>query len=265
MGWYAESNWTWSDSMISNYIELNKVLRKITNLVMDLQDTEINDPDGYSVAKVNDYLDSEVNELERLWPKNVSKRTLTSLKIVVGKTVKDYLSIKRQISLIGDSLDKYFISQPTTEVKFTIIDYLHPRIISSSYAQFKNGLFRDAVLNSIIAVFDYIKERTGIGTDGAELVGEVFSLSNPKLVISNLSTENGKNEQKGMLQILQGAYVGIRNPKAHSLLTDLDERKAAEYLIFASLLARRVEEAHIVEKTQQPIQEISSLKVNRFL
>lgn len=45
------------------------------------------------------------------------------------------------------------------------------------------------------------------------------------------------------MQILVGAYLGIRNPKAHSLNHDLDPEKAAQYLIFSSLLARRIYEA----------------------
>ena len=37
------------------------------------------------------------------------------------------------------------------------------------------------------------------------------------------------------------------NPKAHSLAHDLTQLTAAQYLVFASLLARRVEEAHLVK------------------
>ncbi len=49
------------------------------------------------------------------------------------------------------------------------------------------------------------------------------------------------------MQILSGAYQGIRNTKAHSLEHDLDQVKAAQYLVFASLLARRVSEAKKIE------------------
>jgi hypothetical protein len=45
------------------------------------------------------------------------------------------------------------------------------------------------------------------------------------------------------MQIFKGAYQGIRNPKAHSLTHDLTAMKAAQYLVFASLLARRIDEA----------------------
>ncbi|MDA8119644.1 MAG: TIGR02391 family protein, partial [Gammaproteobacteria bacterium] len=79
--------------------------------------------------------------------------------------------------------------------------------------------------------------------DGQGLVSEVFSVERPLLVFSDLESESGRNDQKGFLQILTGAYIGIRNPKAHSLRHDLDKKTAAQYMIFASLLARRVTEA----------------------
>jgi hypothetical protein len=48
------------------------------------------------------------------------------------------------------------------------------------------------------------------------------------------------------MMILQGAFRGIRTPKAHSLHHDLNNLRAAQYLVMASLLAHRVEEAEIV-------------------
>ncbi len=116
-------------------------------------------------------------------------------------------------------------------------------ICESSYNHFRAGRYRDAVLNALVAVFDLIRCRTGLERDGAQLIAEAFSLESPKLVFSNLDTEFGKNDQKGFIQILQGAYLGIRNPRAHSLSTDLDQFKAAQYLVFASFLARRIDEA----------------------
>jgi len=49
------------------------------------------------------------------------------------------------------------------------------------------------------------------------------------------------------MNILSGAFQGVRNTKAHSLEHDLDQAKAAQYLVFASLLARRVSEAKKVD------------------
>jgi hypothetical protein len=67
------------------------------------------------------------------------------------------------------------------------------------------------------------------------------------LILSELDTESGQNDQKGFIQLFSGSYQGIRNPKAHSLNHDLTEMKAAQYLIHASLLARRVSEAQQVK------------------
>ncbi|WP_455388509.1 TIGR02391 family protein [Petrachloros mirabilis] len=125
---------------------------------------------------------------------------------------------------------------------------LHRVIIRSSYRQFQRHMYRDAVLNSVVAVFDLIRMRTGLDEDGISLVARVFSLTDPILVLSTLESESGRNEQKGFIQILQGTYIGVRNPKAHSLNADLTEDEVMQYLVFASLLARRVEEAVLVER-----------------
>ncbi len=125
---------------------------------------------------------------------------------------------------------------------------LHPVISEHALPQYKDGHLRDAVLNSITAVFDLIRQRTGLSEDGDKLIGKAFSLDKPYLVLSEIETESGKSDQKGFMQIFNGAYLGIRNPKAHSLDHDLNPIKAAQYLVLASLLARRVEEAKAIKR-----------------
>lgn len=122
-------------------------------------------------------------------------------------------------------------------------ELLHPAICEHSFPHYINGHYREAVFNSIVAVFDLIRERTGLDLDGSNLVSEAFSLDRARLILSEIDSESGRNDQKGFMQIFSGVYLGIRNPKAHSLVHDLDKTKAAQYLIFASLLARRVQEA----------------------
>ncbi|WP_083768542.1 TIGR02391 family protein [Trichlorobacter lovleyi] len=88
-----------------------------------------------------------------------------------------------------------------------------------------------------------IRERTGLDKDGSELVTETFSLQRPILVVSTLDTESGRNDQKGFIQMLLGIYQGVRNPKAHTLNMNPSQNVAAQYLVFSSLLCRRVEES----------------------
>jgi len=231
--------------MIQKYIELNRILRKITYYMWDASwpmleaDTE---------STILNYIEREVSELERVWPKGLTKKPITNLKNKLKLEKKNLLKIiDKDIKVIEDTIDDYCLSQPITDVSVGIVDYLHSTIISSSYSQFRNGQYRDAVFNSIVAVFDLIRSKTNLDKDGATLVDEAFSLTQPKLVISELKTESGRNEQIGFMQILKGAFQGIRSPKAHSLFTDLDKLKASQYLIFASLLARRIEEAEKVD------------------
>ncbi|TAM42076.1 TIGR02391 family protein [bacterium] len=206
------------------------------------------DGEIYIIGTIKTYIEGDIKKLRHLWPNDLSKELLCTLEKIVQKADRDTLSeIRDQITQIEELTDDYFSKQPSNAVPGNIIDFLHPKIVESSYTQFRSGLFRDAVFNAFVAVFDLIREKTKIDRDGADLVAEVFSLAKPKLVFSSLKNASGINEQKGFIQILQGAYQGIRNPKAHSLETDLNEVKTIQYLVFASLLVRRVDEARKVK------------------
>ena len=95
---------------------------------------------------------------------------------------------------------------------------LHPVVREAAYDRFLNGHLREAVLNSILAIGDQLRARTGLELDGDELIGRALSLEDPYIVLSELKTTSGKNDQKGFMQILKGAFQGIRNPKAPALL-----------------------------------------------
>ena len=104
------------------------------------------------------------------------------------------------------------------------------------------------MLNSITALFDHIRSITKLKLDGGPLIDKAFSVEKPYLILSDLDSDSGQNDQKGFMLVFKGAFQGIRDPKAHSLDHDLTEEKAAQYLIFASLLARRIDEAKVVMK-----------------
>jgi len=124
-------------------------------------------------------------------------------------------------------------------------DLLHPLIKQHAYPQFKEGRLRNAVLDALISVDDLIRERTSLELDGPNLIDRAFSLTDPRLIISDLDSESGRNEQKGFIEILRGAYSGVRNVNAHSLQNNLDSQTAAQYLVLASLLARKVDFASL--------------------
>lgn len=234
--------------MVSWYISVNTILREMREKSLDGIEKLLADNEP-SAKIINDYLKRDYERLDRVWSENFYQKDLGNLgrHIKFGK-IQDYEDILRiDIPAVEIILDK-FLENETNKDKKGFEEFLHPIVYKSAYRHFQDGDYREAVLNSIIGVFDYIRQRTGITLDGTNLIGEALSLENPYLILSDLDSLSGKNDQKGFSQIFQGAYVGIRDPKSHTLKHDLTREKAAQYLIFASLLARRVEEAKLIKK-----------------
>jgi uncharacterized protein (TIGR02391 family) len=238
--------------MIDKYVALNRHLRAIATRCRDAIEAESYDDNGYVQGVIVDYVQRDVRDLLHAWPVDLDNIVVRQIGQRVGETglkSETFQAILTDLlPRVEDQVDAYFASRPSGDLSSALLDLLHPAVFESSYTQYRAGRLRDAVFNAIVAVFDLLRARTGLDRDGAQLVAESLSLERPRLIFSTLSTESGQNEQKGFIQILQGAYLGVRNPKAHSLTSDLDVVKAAQYLVFASLLARRIEEAQVANQ-----------------
>jgi uncharacterized protein (TIGR02391 family) len=165
-----------------------------------------------------------------------------------GKSPSDFSNV----SISADGVKKYAkllaISEAETQRELIFKQLLHPTIIESSYGLLLNGHLKEAVLSAITVVFDSVKEKAGLSDDKKSLATFVFSAENPKLRLGDLSTDTGKNIQLGFMNILNGAHQAIRNPLAHTTRFNLDEDKARQVLVFASLLARYVDESVVVNQ-----------------
>jgi uncharacterized protein (TIGR02391 family) len=207
------------------------------------------------------------SSLNQLWAKRFPITELGDLgrHIHFGEAQEYEDILHRDIPSVEEIAEKHLLKVEGKLKEIGFENLLHPIIIKNAYREYRDGHLHDAVLNSVIAVFDLIRQKTGLKKDGEGLIGKALSTKDPYLILSDLESDSGTNDQIGFIQIFQGAYKGIRNPKAHSLQHDLTEGKAAQYLIFASLLARRIDEAHVVKngpkklaqgkrvKKQQPI------------
>lgn len=241
--------------MIDRYISINRTLRAIMRHCITAAEIDGQD-DGTVLMIMLEYVENDLRNLRRLWPEGLPHKELDWLSDLVedefkGKdNIGNMYAITQALKDIEDEIDNHFGKLRTHDLTVTILDLLHPNVTASSYHHFRNGHYRDAIFNGFLAVFDLLRQRSGLQSDGAALVREALSLEHPRLIISTLDTESGENEQKGMIQMLQGAYQGIRNPKAHSLNfnPELDQNAAAQNLVFASLLARRIEDSRVVNE-----------------
>lgn len=134
------------------------------------------------------------------------------------------------------------------QLMYAYLSELHPYINRGCSQLFVDGHYAQAVEESAKAVFQYIREKTGLKLDGSTLVDNAFSINKPLLSFSDLSDQNKKNEQTGFSDMLKGFAKGVRNPLTHTHGHKEDALKAFEYLVVASLFCRRIDDASLLRK-----------------
>ncbi|MBI5253397.1 MAG: TIGR02391 family protein [Euryarchaeota archaeon] len=123
---------------------------------------------------------------------------------------------------------------------------VHKDIIRVAKNKFEDGYYADAAESTFKEINKRVKEivknKTGEELDGASLMYKAFSEKTPVVILDNLSTETGRNIQKGYMQIFAGVMTGIRNPKAHENIT-ISKERAIHFIFLASLLMYKLDEA----------------------
>jgi len=203
--------------------------------------------DTASAKLANDYMKQDYQRVYELWQAQgfpLPELGSLSRHIRFGDA-QDYEDmLKFDIDLIATNAEGHARGAQPQAPRAGFENLLHPIVAAASLRHYHEGDYRNAVLDGMLALSDLIRQRTGLHADGKALATEAFSLARPKLIFSELQTESGQNDQKGFMEMIAGAYTGIRNPKAHSLIHDFDMTKAAQYLVAISLLVRRVAEAN---------------------
>lgn len=122
------------------------------------------------------------------------------------------------------------------------LDDLHAQIKKVSKDLFNDGHYSQAIFEAYKAVVNEVKYISGKHLDGKPLMEQVFSINNPIIKFNNLQSRSDKDEQVGLMFLFSGAALGIRNPKAHDNIVQTDPFRTLEYLSFASLLLKRLDE-----------------------
>jgi len=114
------------------------------------------------------------------------------------------------------------------------LDAFHPLVTKYAGKLFADGHYRQAILDTYIALVDQTKSLSGrYDLDGTALMNTVFSPKNPKLSLSSHA-----DEQLGFMWLFTGAVMAVRNPKAHAVTPHPDKQATLEWLGFASVLFR---------------------------
>jgi len=118
---------------------------------------------------------------------------------------------------------------------------LHPRIANVCVDLYRDGHYRNAVLDASLSLINMVKEKSRKhDLDGTPLMRMVFSKNKPILAFNDLKDQTDLDEQEGFMHLFEGAALALRNPRAHEISDDSPEQ-ALEYIAFLSLLAKQVD------------------------
>lgn len=125
---------------------------------------------------------------------------------------------------------------------------IHPMIEKTSRKLFEDGHYANASEDAFIEINSRVKKIYKIVNsekdrvpDGVDAMNTVFSSNNPDVMFADISTDTGKNMQKGYMNMFAGAMSALRNPKAHENIS-LDKEECKKRLVFASLLMDKLDE-----------------------
>lgn len=135
-----------------------------------------------------------------------------------------------------------YIKRPMGQISL-YFNTLHPLIRKVSRSLFDDSHYSQAIFEAYKAVVNEVKSVSAVkNMDGKPLMEHVFSVTNPLVKFNNLQTQSDKDEQVGLMLLFSGAALGIRNPKAHDYIIQKDPVRTLEYLNFASLLLKKLNE-----------------------
>jgi len=173
----------------------------------------------------------------------IQERSLELEEKFLDKSLMEFLSLSRNIFLEYSIYEALELSHKNEVQELYKRLKLHPRIRKVSEKLFRDGSFRNAILDSFIEIEKMTRKKSKVKKLGTKLFGPVFNPDTPILRFNSLETMQDKDEQRGFMHIFQGASLGIRNPKAHDTFIQKDAYRTLKYLCLASLLAERIDES----------------------
>lgn len=122
---------------------------------------------------------------------------------------------------------------------------VHPDVLTFCREELLKDNYFHAVFEATKSVADKLRTKSGLISDGAELVDTAFSIKNPVLAINTLRTETEQSEHKGLANLLKGVFGTFRNVTAHApkIHWTIEEQDALDLLTMASYLHRRLDRA----------------------
>lgn len=120
---------------------------------------------------------------------------------------------------------------------------VHEEVLKYCRSELMDDNCFHAVFEATKGVAQRIRELTGLGCDGGELVTKAFLGERPLLALGPLNTDSEKSEQKGFANLLIGLFGAVRNLLAHATKTNwpMSEQDALDIFSMVSLMHRKLD------------------------
>lgn len=125
---------------------------------------------------------------------------------------------------------------------------VHPDVLRYCKVELVQRNYFHAVLEASKSVSAKIRAKTGLQSDGAQLVDEAFTLKHmPPLAFNSLQTPSERSAHNGYAHFARGVVAAFRNPTAHDPKVEfpLSEEDALDMLATISMIHRRLDRATI--------------------
>lgn len=135
---------------------------------------------------------------------------------------------------------------------------VHPDVLTFCRAELVQKNYFHAVFEATKSVAEKIRTKTGLTSDGAQLVDDAFGIKGgmPALAFNLLQSPTEESEHKGLAMLVKGTFGTFRNPTAHApkISWPIGLEDALDLLTLVSMLHRRLDSAHVTPSA--PINQI---------
>ena len=100
---------------------------------------------------------------------------------------------------------------------------------------YEKECYTDCLKDACLYIIQLVQEKSEMeDLDGEKLITNIFSETNPKLLINGNQTQTEKDEQRGFGFLLRGIVCAIRNPISHKNSFKFTKEEADSILLFVS-------------------------------
>ena len=106
----------------------------------------------------------------------------------------------------------------------------------------------NAVFEATKGLAERVRKLTGLDLDGHDLVAAALEGKDPIVKLNSRESVTERNEQRGIANLMKGAFSAFRNPSSHEpkVLWPISEADALDLLSTLSLIHRRFDNAVVV-------------------